>query len=135
MGGGSSKNAVKWEGYTSMLLHDTDPQTVAVPDSEEKGATPVQRHPSAKDKFLMYRTTDGKDSDGTDEKGAENVMDSGWKCVKFAFEKYKDRECFGYRPFLKPEEDVLQRGPYKFDTYGTILKNIQMAGNGMFYIK
>ena len=127
MGSSSSK----WEGYTSMLLHDNKKQTVEIIDSDEKGATPIYRHPNAANKFLMYRTEDGQDSDGTDEKGAETVMDCGWKCVKFAFAKYTNRSCFGYRPFNDPQNDPLQRAPYKFNTYGDVLIQIQTLGNGM----
>ena len=119
MGGGGSK--VEWQGYTAALFEDKVPQTVCVENSEEKGATAIRRHPDAKDEFQMFLT----------DPETKVEMDSGWQCSKVAFDKYKDRPCFGYRPFLEPEKDPMQRGTYKFDTYGTIENQVLAVANGM----
>mmetsp|Transcript_33898 Transcript_33898/g.29687 ORF Transcript_33898/g.29687 Transcript_33898/m.29687 type:complete len:725 (+) Transcript_33898:105-2279(+) len=119
MGGGGSK--VQWEGYTANLFKDSEQQTVCIEDSEEKGATAIRRHPDAKDEFAGFLT----DAESKVE------MDSGWQCVKVAFNKYKEQKCFGYRPFLEPEKDPLQRGAYKFDTYEIIGKQTIACANGL----
>ena len=116
--GGDTEPA--WTGYTDMLLRDTKEQTIVVPDTEEKTATAIRRHPTAKDGFLMH----AKD----DEMKVE--MDSGWAAVKVAFERYPDNKCFGYRPFEEPLKDPLKRGKYQFDTYAAVAKQVYAAGNG-----
>ena len=119
--GGSSEQA--WPGYTEMLLRDTKEQTIEVPDTEEKTATAIRRHPTAKDGFLMYAKDDDSKSD----------LDSGWASAKVAFEKFADHKCFGYRPFEDPLKDPLKRGKYQFDTYATVAKQVYAAGNGAWF--
>jgi len=116
--GGSS---VAWQGYNAQLLKDTKEQTVTVADSEEKGASPIRRHRNAKDGFQMYLTDDD----------TKTEMSTGWAVCKVSINKFKDQQCFGYRPFTDPENNPTKRGAYKFDTYGAVGKQIFAAGNGL----
>eukprot|EP01084_Bolivina_argentea_P241919 405981_1 len=120
MGLGGSTEEV-WTGYTDQLLKDKKQQTVFLPNSEEKGASPILRCPPAKDAFQMYMT----------DEESKVEMTSGWLCAKAAMEQYPSRRCFGYRPFTEPEKDISQRGTYKFDTYETIHKQVLAVGNGI----
>ncbi len=52
----AASNEPEWKGYTSQLLADKKEETIAIPDTEEKGATAIRRHPIAKDGFLMFKT-------------------------------------------------------------------------------
>ena len=120
MGSGSSKDA--WSGYTNALLTDTTQQTIVIPESEEKGASAIRRIDAAKDGFQMYLS----------DEDSKTEIDSGWKAAKLSFSKHSEAKAFGYRPFLDPEKDILQRGAYKFDTYSTVAKQVYATGNGMF---
>jgi len=117
--GGSAEPA--WSGYTNQLFADKTPQTIAMPDSEEKGASPIYRVPAAKDGFQLFLKSD-------DEK---TELSSGWAVSKMALNKYADRKCYGYRPFNHPDTNLKQRGAYKFDTYATVAEQIYATGNGL----
>eukprot|EP01083_Nonionella_stella_P071427 191833_1 len=108
-----------WKGYEHQLLSDTKRQTVTT-SAEEKGASAIMRHPTAKDGFKMYL----KDDDQKD-------LDSGWKVANYAFKKYADSPLFGYRPFLNPEEDVSARGTYAFDSYKVVQQQVYALANGL----
>ena len=119
---GQSGSADEWKGYGDQLLKDTDVQTISVPDSEEKGTTPIYRNKEAKDGFKKFLV----------DEEMKCEMDSGWECARVAFEKYPKQNCFGYRPFTDPENDPMKRDLYKFDTYSDIQKQVLAAGNGIF---
>eukprot|EP01084_Bolivina_argentea_P111037 198227_1 len=118
---GATSSQEEWKGYSDQLLKDTKTQTVPIPDTEEKNATAIRRHPDAKDGFLKFYT----------DEDLKVEMDSGWLVAKVAFDKYPNQKCFGYRPFLAPDKNILERGAYKFDTYSTISKQVYAAGNGI----
>ena len=120
---GASGSADEWQGYGAQLLKDSKPQTIAVPDSEEKGTTPIYRNKAAEKGFQKFLT----------DEDLKVEMDSGWECARVAFDKYPEQKCFGYRPFTDADKDPLQRGTYEFDTYGDIKKQVYAAGNGKFH--
>jgi long-chain acyl-CoA synthetase len=109
--------------YEDQLLSQKEVRSYEVPNSAEKGTTPIYRSLTAKDGFAGFLKV-------TEEK-EEVELDTAWKLFTIAVKKYGDKDFAGYRPWTD-KNDASKRGEYEWMTYKTFYEDYVLPwGNGL----